>query len=333
MDRINADGLVCSDGFSETMRGIVLPYINARRRDLTVAGKDGRELFVSRFDADISSGTVLIVHGFTENVEKFSEIIHSLLINGMSVVAYDQRGHGRSWRAPGLDDISLTHVDRFEEYIWDLGEVCARVVSGMPNPHRILCHSMGGAVTALFLEGTDPDHPDGPAMIDRAAMCSPMIAPNLAGLPEFVGRLLCGGARVFGKSKKRVFISKPYVWPEPFETACVNGRARFDWYEELRRDNPLFRNNGPTYGWALESIGVTKKILAPGAVEKINARIQLFTAALDDTVLPGPQKAFIDRVRSGEHFTVQGAKHEIYRSDDSVLFPWWHGVLAFLKAQ
>ena len=43
-----------------------------------------------------------------------------------------------------------------------------------------------------------------------------------------------------------------------------------------------------------------------------------------------PQKQFIKRVKNGEHRLVKGAKHEIYRSPDEVLFPWWHEVLEFL---
>ena len=324
MRGFNETGLIFSEGYAETMAGEALPYIGARRTDMRVSGKDGRALFVSRFDADAPRGTVLIVHGFTENVEKFSELIHSLLINGMSVVAYDQRGHGRSWRAPGLKDVSLTHVDRFDDYVEDLRRVYADAVAPMPRPHRIFCHSMGGAVTALFLE--DPRG----AAIERAAMCAPMIAPDLKGLPTPVGRLLCGGAGALGMGKRRVFISRPYVYPDDFDTAPANGRARFDWYETVRRDHPEFQNNGPTYGWTLESIDVTRRILAPGAPERIEARIQLYTAALDDTVLPGPQKAFIDRVPRGEHFTVRDAKHEVFRSTDAVLFPWWAGVLRFL---
>ena len=58
-----------------------------------------------------------------------------------------------------------------------------------------------------------------------------------------------------------------------------------------------------------------------------------YTAALDDTVLPEPQAAFIARVKDGTHVTVEGAKHEIYRSPDAVVFPWWHDVLGFLAGK
>lgn len=320
---LNEDGLVRSEHYAETMRDVALPYIDARRTDVNLLGDGGRPLFVSRFDADAPKGTVLIVHGFTENADKFAELIHSLLCADWSVVAYDQRGHGRSWRDAGLKDISLTHVDDFMEYVRDMTVVCAKVLMTMPRPHRVFCHSMGGAVTALYLEGL-------PGAFDRAAMCAPMIAPNLKGLSKPAARLLCKAAQGVGLGKKRVFISKPYVYPDDFATACANGRARFDWYEELRRDVPEFRNNSPTYTWTLQSIDVTNAILAPGAVERIDAKVRLYTAALDDTVLPEPQAAFIARVKDGERRIVEGAKHEIYRSGDDVLFPWWHDVLGFL---
>ena len=323
MDRINADGLAYSSGYAETMAQVVLPRINVRRTDLTVQGDGGCKLFVSRFDADKPKGTVLIVHGFTENADKFSEVIHSLLQSGLSVVAYDQRGHGRSWRDPAIMDKTLTHVDEFYAYVRDMKIVYDQVVSSMPKPHRVFCHSMGGAVTALFLE----DHP---GLFDRAAMCAPMIAPNLGGLPTPVAKLMCIVARLCGRGKTRIPGSKPYSGAEAFEPSCATGRARFDWYEALRVATPAFQNNGPSYSWTLEAINVTHRILAPRAVEKIDAKVRLFTAGLDNVVLPEPQSQFISRVHDGRHETVEGAKHEIYRSDDDVLFPWWHGVLAFL---
>ena len=324
MEYLNQDGLALSEHYARTMETVILPFINARRTDRTIPGDGGVPLFASRFDADQARGTVLIVHGFTENADKFAEVIHSLLRRGLSVVAYDQRGHGRSGRAEGLDGLSLTHVKDFDEYVRDMDVVRREVLSGMPRPWRVFCHSMGGAVTALYLERH-------PGVFDRAAMCAPMIAPNLSGMPKPMAQALCAVEGALKNARKRVFVSRPYAEKEQFETACANGRARFEWYEDLRFKTPVFQNNGPTYGWLREAIDVTKDILTPGAAEKIDAKVRLFTAGLDDVVLPGPQKSFIDRIRDGEHRVVAGAKHEIYRSDDAVLFPWWHEVLTFLS--
>lgn len=322
----NTDGLVLSEGYADTMSGEVMPMLAARRREIAVTGDGDRPLYAARYDADGPRGTVLLVHGFTENADKPFELIHSLLHTHFSVVAYDQRGHGRSWRAEGLDDPSLTHVDAFSEYVRDMDCVYRQIVADMPKPHRVFCHSMGGAVTALYLEGH-------PGVFDRAAMCAPMIAPCLNGIPKSAARLMCQSQIAIGRAKKRIFGSKPYSVPENFDTACASGRARFNWYEALRAANPAFQNNGPSFGWLLEAIDVTDAILAPGAPEAIDAAIRLYTAALDETVQTEPQKAFIERVRRGQRVTVEGTKHEIYRSGDAVLFAWWHDVLLFLSNQ
>ena len=321
----NADGLVRSENYAEAMAREALPYIGARRHDRVIEGDGGRPLFTARFDADAPEGTVLIVHGFTENVEKYSEIIHSLLKNHLSVVAWDQRGHGRSWRNPEVEDISLTHVDDFGEYVRDMACVIRSLLCDMPGPHRVFCHSMGGTVTALYLEAHRGE-------FDRAAMCAPMIAPYLNGLPRPVVKLMCQTEKAMGRLKKRIIGSRPYDGAERFEDAAANGRERFDWYESLRAATPAFQNNGPSYGWLRQAVKVTDAILAPGAVEKIDARVRLYSAELDATVLSRPQEAFITRLKAGERVVVKGAKHEIYRSNDAVLFPWWHDVLNFLKS-
>ena len=320
----NSEGLVFSDNYIPSMMAAVLPYIQQRRHDEVLPGYQGRALFTSRFDADEPRGTVMILHGFTENVEKYAELIHSLLTRQWSVVIYDQRGHGRSWRADGLADPSLTHVDRFDEYVRDMECVYRQITAAMPLPYRVFCHSMGGAVTALFLERH-------PGLFDRAAMCAPMIAPALKGLPKPVVQGMCRTALLFRHGKKRIIGSKPYEGKENFDTACANGRQRFDWYEQLRSRHPAFQNNGPSYGWLKEAMGVTKTILAPGAVEKIDAKVRLYSAELDQTVIHQPQLDFIRRVKDGSHVQVAGAKHEIYRSPDDILFPWWRDVLTFLE--
>ena len=322
-ERFNSDYLVLSSVYVETMDQAVLPYLKARQEDMRIPGVNEKPLFCSLFKTEQPRGTALIVHGFTENAFKFSELIYSLVRNGFNVVAYDQRGHGRSWRNEKVRDISLTDVDHFDDYVGDLEIIVKQALAKMPKPWVVFSHSMGGAVTSLYLE----KHPD---VFSRAAFCAPMIQANV-GMPIAAVKLICGGMKLVGKGKNRVFVSKPYTEKENFETSCAMGRERFEWYEDERMRHREFQNNGPSYGWTLEAARVTKRILAPGEPEKIKCPVRLYTAALDNTVLPEAQKLFIDRVKQGTQVTVEGAKHEIYRSADEVLFPWWHEVLSFLK--
>ena len=327
-EKFNAEGLILSAGYEETMRDAVLPELERRQNVIPVRGAGGAPLYCVSYGADAPArGTVLVLHGFTENAYKFAEVIYSLLQNGFSVLAYDQRGHGRSWRDESVQaDPSLTHVDRFGEYVEDLEAVCEQALSGMPGPWAVFAHSMGGAVAALYLE----KHPD---TFARAALCAPMIAPNRSGVPLGLSKLICRCGQVLGKGKKRIFLSKPYAGPEDFATSCAAGRERFDWYDRVKNERPGFHNNGPTYTWTLESLNVTEEILRPGAVERIACPVRLYSAEQDSSVLPDAQERFIARVREGKRVFVKGSRHEIYRSADAVLFPWWHDVLTFLKGE
>ncbi len=320
--KYNEDGLVLSDAYSETMNGEVLPFLAAHRTDAPLARGDCR-LFVSRFDPEgTPRGTVLIVHGFTENTDKYAELIHSLLRNDWCVLAYDQRGHGRSTRKEGLKDPSVTHVDRFSDYVDDLEAVISGPLSAMPKPWMLFAHSMGGAVSVLYMESR-------PIPFEKAVLSSPMIAPHLGGIPAGLVKAICRVPIALGHGDSRAFVSKPYHGPEDFETSCASGRERFEWYERLRAATPEFQNKCPTYTWSAEAIDVTKKLLAPGLPERIGIPLVIFGAENDTSVLPSAQETFVKRLKNGTRTVIPGSRHEICRSPDSVVFPWWHRILQF----
>ena len=104
------------------------------------------------------------------------------------------------------------------------------------------------------------------------------------------------------------------------------------WYDDVKAARTEFRNSVPSYRWSYEAIHVTEQILAPGAPERIACPVILFSAETDFSVEREPQQAFIGRVRNGQFVSVPGSRHEIYRSVNDVLFPWWNQVITFLKA-
>ena len=323
-DLFNEDSLVASENYAEVMEKEVLPWLKAEENLSEPEFERGKPLCCVSYNAPDPIGTVVLVHGFTENAFKYSELIFSLLHNHFSVVSYDQRGHGRSWRAEGLADTSVTHVDHFEEYVSDLKSVCDHFLPSMPGPVFVFSHSMGGAVTSLFLE----QYPD---VFSAAVLCAPMIAPQTAGLPLSVAKVLCGIACTLGKEKKYPFFMHPWSGPEDFSSSCATDPRRFAWYDSVKTSTPAFHNSIPSYRWTEESLAVTKKILAAGAPERIACPVLLFTAEFDNSVRPAQQEAFISRVPDGERIFVNDARHEIYRSCNDVLFPWWHRILEFFR--
>ena len=324
MDCISSDFLVASPDYADTMSSVVLPFLRERETETVLSAEDGTPIYCVTYSAEKPAASVLVLHGFTENAYKYSELIYSLVRSGYSVVAYDQRGHGRSGRVSGLADPSVTHVGHFDDYISDLKLVADKLLAPLPKPHMIFAHSMGGAVAALFLE----KYPD---IFHAAALCAPMIAPNTHGVPAPAAAVLCRCAKVFGRGKRHPFFMKPWSGPEDFSTSCATDPARFAWYDEIKTARKEFRNSIPSYSWTLESLAVTRRILAPGAPEKIACPVLLSAADNDHSVMPDPQKQFISRVPHGRYIFVKDSRHEIFRSVNDVFFPWWHQVLEFFN--
>jgi len=336
-DLITARGWARQDCYEEGMKEVEKRLAPART-DKVLKAADGADLYTSYYAyADFAAepevalktpckGTVLILHGFTENAVKFEEVIHAFLTDGWNVAIYDQRGHGRSYKDPDATakNAAGIYVDHFETYVSDFEVVYDALVAPDAGKKVLFAHSMGGAVAVMALEKTDKH-------FDKVALSSPMIAPSTKGIPLFIGKLICYGAFVLGKAKQILFFSQPYSGPEDFDTSCASGRARFDWYEGVKAKERAFQNTCPTYRWTLESMNVTKKLLKKGLPESVTTPVRIYSASLDNTVLPKPQQLIAARFKNGQYIPVKGAKHEIYRSQDSVLFPWWEEVVGFIN--
>ena len=109
-----------------------------------------------------SHGTVVLVHGLGEHSGRYSHVIEALNRAGWSVVAYDQRGHGRS---PGPRGV----LPRADALLDDLA-----LVIDETNAQRVvlLGHSMGGLVAARFVA-------DNRRNVDALILTSPALKRTL----------------------------------------------------------------------------------------------------------------------------------------------------------
>ena len=126
-------------------------------------------------------GTVCVIQGRAEFIEKYYEVVRELLQRGFAVVAFDWRGQGLSGRQ--VKNPRKGHVRRFADFRRDIEAIRDQVlVPFMPEPHFALAHSMGGAIALnAAYEGWLP--------FRRLVTTAPMIAISMVPYARGDGRV------------------------------------------------------------------------------------------------------------------------------------------------
>lgn len=315
--------LIREENYEKTMREVVEPQLAKMREDVYIDVKDGK-YHAEVYENENAERAIVIVHGYTESAEKFREMTWYLLHEGFSVFAVDHRGHAQSLRQ--VEDTSITHVDKFDDYVDDLDAFIEKIVLPRTKglPLCILGHSMGGAVTALELMR----HPE---RFKKAVLNAPMIAAVSEPFPRkgaaLMGALMC----LLGKGKERAFVGKPFdPVREKFDTSHMTSRARFDYYQKKRCARKELQNCSPSYSWVREGMGVTDRLLKTKNTDKIKTPVLLCQAERDSIVCLPEQNQFVEQVQNALLVSFD-AKHEIYSSEDSVLEGYYNMIVDFLK--
>jgi len=112
--------------------------------------RDGLRLFRRSWLPGRSDRVLALVHGFAEHSGRYEHVGRWFAERGYVVHAYDHRGHGRS-------EGRRTHVEKFDEFLDDLGCFHAAIRAEHPGlPILLTGHSMGGLIVAAFLADRRP---------------------------------------------------------------------------------------------------------------------------------------------------------------------------------
>ncbi|BCX17820.1 MAG: hypothetical protein KatS3mg117_1502 [Geminicoccaceae bacterium] len=250
-------------------------------------------------------GTVLLLEGRGEFLEKYAATVARLVAAGFVVFAFDWRGQGGSPRlVPGTP---RGHVDDFAHYLEDLELVVARAVElDLPRPWTLLGHSLGGHLALRWLAA-------GPRPVSRAALVTPMLDIALVPRPRPLVRLLAEVAVRTGARRRYALGQRDPLPSCAFEgnplTSCPEGFAAA-W--ELRRRHPDRRVGGVTWGWLAAALRSIEAIHAEGVPERIDLPVLLVRAGDERIVCNEAIARFARRLPRARLVDLPGARHDVF---------------------
>jgi lysophospholipase len=276
--------------------------------------------------ADAPRGVCVLLHGQTEFIEKYDEVIGELNARGFTVATFDWRGQGGSGRA--LADPLPAHVRDFAEYDDDLSSFLDQIVRPLTDtPPIALAHSMGAHILLRTLH-------DRPGSFRAAALSAPMIDVSARGYPGWLARAVTAGANALGKGDAFAWgMAARDPFRITFDTQLVTSdRERFARAQGFLRDHPALRLAGPTWGWLEAAYRSMARMRAPGFAEAIAMPVLVAGPGRDRICLTAASHAFARRLPRGTWLALDDSEHEILMENDSIRARFWAAFDAFAQA-
>lgn len=261
-----------------------------------------------------AKGTVFLLPGRTEYIEKYGRAAVDLAQRGYATITIDWRGQGLSDRA--LRDPMAGHVTDFAEFQLDLAAVFdfARA-EVLPKPWVMMAHSMGGCIGLRCL--MTAGHP-----FAAAAFSAPMWGILIAAWMRPLAVALTTASRWFSFDDRYAPGTKPrtYVLEQGFSGNTLTTDAEmWDYMRRQAQAHPELTLGGPSLGWlkaaltechaltllpspavpALTALGTAEKIVDTGP---IHARMAAWPTARFNLFAGSEHEVMMERVATRERF-------------------------------
>ncbi len=271
-------------------------------------------------------GVCVLLHGQTEFIEKYGEVIGELQARGFCVATFDWRGQGMSSRA--LADTRKSHIRDFKDYDEDLASFLEQVVKPIGGGAPLaLAHSMGAHILLRTLH-------DRPRALRAAVLSAPMLAVSTRGYPTWFASGATALMNAIGRSEDWVLgMEARDPLKMAFEANLVTSdRRRFQRQQDLIAKNPDIRLAGPTWGWLKAAEASMARVMAPGYAEAIETPVLVCGAGKDRIVLTDAERAFAKRMPNGTYVAFEDSEHEILMENDAIRDRFWKAFGAFMSA-
>ncbi|MCJ8219393.1 alpha/beta fold hydrolase [Aeromonas jandaei] len=287
-------------------------------------GKDGVAIRYAALRQEKVDRAILIVNGRVESYLKYQELAWDLWRQGYSLYLIDHRGQGMSGRM--LSDHNKGYVDQFDDYVVDMKQFHDQIImADKPAKLFLLAHSMGGAISARYLERWPDD-------IRAAVLSSPMLGINLGGLPKWLAKGLATTIGTVGG-----WFGEPPYGPGqgPYQdhgfadNELTHSQSRYQAFRQIYEQHPQIKLGGATAHWIYQGItGADAAIADAGAIK---TPLLLLQAGNDSVVDNAAQDAFCTKAscEGGKPLRIEGAWHELFIESDDKRQPALTAMLDF----
>ena len=293
----------------------------------TVATDDGVALRYARWAPNRSPvrGTVVILHGRTEFIEKYFETINDLRRRGFAVATFDSRGQGGSGRL--LGNTRKGHVRDFADHVNDFEMVMQEVVlPDCPPPYYVLGHSTGAAVALLSAERLR-------TQIDRMVLTAPLLA-LVHGSPKLLSRIT-GFLMHFGVGEAFApGAGATLMQTRPFSANLLTSDSvRYQRTLAIVDADPTIGVGGATIGWVNAGMRACMRLSESDFAETVPMPVLVVLGGADNVTSNLAAEAFCRRVKTAAHLRIPGARHEILMEKDQFRDQFWVAFDAFIAGR
>lgn len=293
-------------------------------RSAVVTAKDGRKLRAAYAIPSSPKGTVVLICGRGDFIERWFETLADFIRRGFAVATFDLRGQGGSERV--YADRYRDGLGSFTEYDDDFASFMTQVVlPDCPPPFFAVAHSTGGLILLRALTQR--------TWFERAVLSAPLIGVDAGVWPMSLVRLLCrfmpkiGLGRLFlpGQNKR------PLALGNFTGNNLTSDQRRFRQATKTLVEQPDLGVGGPTFSWLNAALKSMDRINAESRTAKFRAPILIVAAGRDRIVDNEAIRRYCAAATGISLAVIPEARHEILFERDSIREQFFAAFEAFTR--
>ena len=274
-----------------------------------------------------SIGTIILLGGRKEFLEKYIETASDLNQMGFAVYSFDWRGQGLSTRM--LIDRTKGYIGDYNEYLTDLQQFFDKILpDDTIKPIYFLAHSMGAHIVLRFLY-------DNSTRVDGAILSAPMIDIFTSPYPRWLVKLLIRLAiRLKWQDAVVPGSAKRSERDLRFEgNPLTSDPERFQFEKRAVATNSDLAVDAVTFAWLSATMRSIDMLKSTGFLETITTPVRIVSAGFDRIVSLKAQKEACMRLPNCLMSVIPGSRHEILMETDAIREKFWQQLRAFTKAE